>query len=70
MANVRILYMNKQMVHKLTIMKYFIDIDFADIKLFDKAVEMGFKPEDWLRKNQPNQILIEKINLKEIESWD
>jgi hypothetical protein len=48
----------KREVERLNTMKYMVDIEFTCLKIFNKAVDLGFDPASWRERNKPNRILI------------
>lgn len=69
MAQIQLAGVNTNTIIRLNTLKYLVNINFLDIRVFDRAVELNFNPTKWLKKNFPNELFIEGINLKEIETW-
>lgn len=51
MSSIRILYVDDHLVHSISQQRYVTDISFNCLADFNRAVELGFKPEAWEKKN-------------------
>jgi hypothetical protein len=64
--HVKIFGISNNLMHRLTKMTWFVDINFMDDSTFNKAIESGFNPEKWEEKNK-NKVLIEDVWYKDIK---